>query len=506
MYRNYGISMAADSRLIKWLATQYPGEDPVDNVAPFRVLARLNDSDDCIRYQISDGMYAKVTGDPKNPIQILSNGSENVLFEAGKVSPIDPKELLAEFNKRKEEPLEMWWEDVLHEVRLKSHGHTSALYALLYYISPWLYRWRGSQLPVEMVIGEAGSGKSTLCELRLNIITGDPTLRNAPTDLKDWYASIASTGGLHITDNVKFVDKALAQRMSDEICRLITDPKPSIEMRKYYTNAEQIRLPVDAVFSFTAITQPFSNADLLQRSIIMELDKLAKNVPTGDEVADTNEDNATPNPEDKAPTVQYDSTWEETQMDRFGGRTAWISHHLYVLHKYLELVHKKWNKNYQARHRLINFEQSLMLMGELFGVETDWIPTHISRTTDTKIVESDWTLEGIRNFCILAHKYRQSPDPAKLAQFCNRIEADQVQAKKGNFSANAIAAWASQQDAYMECHNLTNARKLGRYLQIHKAMIAQTTGLTELTKKVNNRMMYHVTPVELTPDEAGTSV
>lgn len=498
LYKQYGLSPAADQRVIKWLATMYAAEDPVESVNPFRVLARQNDADECIRYQISDGLYVKISGDKANPIEILANGSENTLFEAGHVSGIDPEELLTEFKKRQAEPLEMWWEDVLHEVRLKNHGRATAVYALLYYISPWLYRWRGLQLPVEQIIGEAGSGKSTLCELRLNILTGQPHLRNAPNDLKDWYASVANTGGLHATDNVQLMDKSLRQRLSDEICRLITEPAPAIEQRKYYTNSDTIRLKVDTVFIFTGISQPFNNADLIQRSIIMELDKLAKNSSKEGTDAVEHDPETGEVLEDKPVQVRYDSNWEEVQLARFGGRTAWVSHHLYVLHKFLERANTKvWDNNYQAKHRLINFEQSLLVMADLFGVDASWIPDHISKTTDTKIVDSDWTLEGLRSFCQTALKVINDPDPQRLAAFCQQIEANVSEAKRGNFSAGAIAVWANRNEAYNECHNLTNARKLGRYLLTHKAMIAQTTGLSESPKKVNNKTMFHVTPIDL---------
>lgn len=495
LYRNYGLSPSADNRLIKWLATQYAAEDPIEDVNPFRVFARKDDNDEVIRFQLSDGLYVRISGDKNNPIEIMSNGTDNILFESGHVQSVDADELLAEFKKRQKEPLNMWWEDVLHEVRLKSHGRTAALYALLYYVSPWLYRWRGTQLPVEQIVGEAGSGKSTLCKLRLNIISGESKLRGAPSDLKDWHASIANTGGLHATDNVQFADKALRQKMSDEICRLITESEPSIEQRRYYTNTDTIRMKVDSVFIFTGITQPFNNADLLQRSIIMELDKLAKESSKDEK----------PN-QDKPVEVVYESDWEQAQLQKFGGRTAWLSHHLYVLHKFLELANTKaWNKSYKAKHRLINFEQNLLLMAELFGVDASWIPDHIAKTTDTKIVDADWTLEGLRAFAMLVGKLRDNPDTKKLQELCTRIEAPFSQAREGNFSAKAISNWANQNDAYIECHNLTNPRKLGRYMGTHKAMIAQTTGLMEMPKKVNNLTMYHVAPMNFNTEEEASS-
>lgn len=471
LYQYYGLSISADTRVVKWLDTQFAGEDPIEKVTPHRVIARGELDEDAVRYQINDGQYVKVTGDPNNPIQILHNGTENVLFEAEQVAHVDADELLTEFAKRQQEPLTMWWKDVLQEVRLKDHGKTATVLGLLYYISPWLHRWRGTQLPAELVIGEAGSGKSTLCELRLNILTGKPDLRNAPTDLKDWYSSVTNTGGLHVIDNLQLLDKNLRQRMSDEICRLITAPDPHIEQRKYYTNADLIHIRVDTVFGFTAITQPFTNSDLLQRSIKVELDKLAHdgNDPT---------------------KVSYDSMWKKKQLERFGGRAAWISHHLYVLHRLLEHIDKKWSPNYRARHRLINVEQLFIVLGDLFGLDVSWIPGYLAGHTDESIVESDWVLEGIQAFCKQHRK-----DPNVIPDFLNMTGNERAGALQGLYTSKDIAAWACSQEDYMDAISLTNARKLGRYLQTHKSLVAQTCNLIE-HGKLGNRLTYIVRPVK----------
>lgn len=471
IYRYYGLSMSSDVRLIKWLMTQFAAEDPVEDVTPYRVMAQPTETDNVLCVQISDGYYARVTGDKNKPLEILYNGSDNMLFESEQVEAIKPEELMAEFRKRQEEPLEMWWEDVLHEVRLKHHGKTASLFALLYYVSPWLHRWRGTQLPAEIVIGEAGSGKSTLLELRLEILTGQPNLRNAPTDLKDWHASIVNTGGLHVTDNVQLLDRSLKQRLSDELCRLITEPKPHIEMRKYYTNADLMRMPVSSVFAFTAVTQPFNASDLLQRSVILELDKLSSD-------ASTQTDDG---------KISYSASWKQQQIDRFGGRAAWLSHHLYVLHKFFEAVEKDWKHSYQAKHRLINLEQSLKIMAGLFGVDADWIPDYLVGQIDESVVEADWSLEGLKAFCDTAGALKE----AKLTAFGADIGALSTHALKLQFTARDMSAWFAMQPDYMECQNLINARKLGRYLQTHKALVQQVTGLKQ-GQSYNNRVMYQV--------------
>ncbi len=312
LYRTFGIG-AADNRLVQWLGTLFTGEDPVSDVSPYRVFARPVVNKDSVMYQISDGQYVEVDGTDVGDgatlpgFRIHDNGTNNVLFEAGQVKPLDPKLLAKEYAKQVAAPPQMWWGDVLSEVRLVDKDKLRIMTALLFYVSPWLYRWRGTQLPIEMTLGEAGSGKSTLQEFRLDILTGEAKLRNAPGDMKDWTASVSTAGGIHITDNLQLPDKNMRQRLSDEICRIITEPNPTVEQRKYYTNSDILQIPVRCVFGITAIKQPFLNADVLARSVIIELDK-SKDLVAG--------------------TLSYDESWKRTQMERFGGREAWVAHHL----------------------------------------------------------------------------------------------------------------------------------------------------------------------------------
>jgi hypothetical protein len=448
LYRRYGIS-SADDRVTEWLAAQFTGEEPVGSVTPHRVLARSNGRDDAVTLQLSDDKYARVDADG---LRIYKNGENGILFESEQVSAVSPEAVQAEFTRQlanSQKHVQSYWLETLQSVRLKDHGDGRTVAALLYYMSPWLYRWRGTQLPVEMVTGESGSGKSSLYELRLSILTGDPRLRNAPTDLKDWHASIVNTGGLHVTDNVQFVDRNMRQRISDELCRIITEPAPAIEQRKYYTNAELVRIPVHAIFAFTAISQPFQNADLLQRSVITEFDKMGKANPS------------------EPINIRYDSEWRNTQLQKFNGRAGWVAHHLLVLHKFFQLVRQKWNRDYQAHHRLINFEQSMILMAEVLGIDPSFIPKYLEGITDKALSDSDWTFEGLKAFAKHAHYY------------------------KNGITTTTIADWASHQEEFSKCEMLTQPRKLGRYLTLHRTMIASSIGLVEITN-VNGRQSYAV--------------
>lgn len=450
MYRTFGLG-AADFRVMQWLGTQFTGEDPIEDVTPYRVFARPNFHSDNVIMQISDGEYVIID---KNGLTIKANGTDSILFESGHVKPVDTEKLKAEWVKQTsnnaDKPLPNWWMDVLSLVRLKDKDKQRVITALMFYMSPWLYRWRGTQLPIEMTLGEAGSGKSTLQELRLSIQTGDPKLRNAPQDLKDWHASVANSGGLHVTDNVQLVDRNLRQRLSDEICRIITEPKPTIEMRKYFTNAELMQIPVRCVFGITAIQQPFLNADILQRAIIIELDK-AQDLING--------------------SLSYDGRWKEQQLSRFGGREAWLVHHFTVLHRFFTLIQRRWNMAYQAKHRLINFEQALCIMAEVFGIRSDWIPDYLVGVTNHAVTEADFAFEGI---CAFAAYWRTHGMNGKTYR---------------PFTVQEIANWAMGSDVYDKCEQITNTRKLGRYLKVHKTMVASAAGIVEGGSS-NNRQMY----------------
>ncbi len=460
MYRTYGIASGPDARLMQWLGTQYVSEGELTDVSPHRIVTAREK--DVLRFQISDSEYVKITKDNKKPIECVSNGVDGILFEAGCVEGMDFDELQTEFDKQRDAyavagKVENQWAKVLETVRLKEHVKDAEkhrlMISLLYYCSPWLHRWNGTQLPVELVIGEAGSGKSTLCELRLKMITGDPKLRNAPTDLKDWYASVANSGGLHVTDNIQLHDKTLKQKLSDEICRLITEPSPHIEMRKYYTTNDLMRVKVDGVFCFTAVSQPFLNVDLLQRAVLVELDK---------QQANSNE-------------VVYDSDWKTNQLNAFGGRSGWVAHHLFVLHRFLQLVETEWKDNYYAKHRLINLEQILVTLAKVFGMESDWIPGHLVGATESSIEEADWALEGLCAFV-----------QAQVTAFKGRTDESW-----NGYTASDIADWAVNNVDYTDCLQITNARRLGRYLQTNKATVSQIAFLRETGKK-SNRSIFSI--------------
>lgn len=456
LYREFNLS-AADTRVLHWLASQFTGEAPIQEVDPKRVMAVAGGPDsDEIAVQINDGQFALVTA---KGIEIFDNGTRGLLFEFDQVEPIEAKSLKKELVRQLKRPLKPWWYEVLGTVNLAESNlydepstvqrseRSKVLGALLCYISPWLNRWRGTQLPIELMIGEAGSGKSSLYTLRQTIITGRPYLRNVPSDLRDWYSSVISTGGIHVIDNVQFINKDLKQRLSDELCRITTEPFPHIEMRKLYTTSTQIQIPVRATFAMTAIQQPFFNADIIQRAAIFELSAITEGI---------------------------DGSWVEHQIERHGGRVCWLAHQLVVLHKFLKavVIDGAWDPEYSASHRLVNYEQCLLVMGGVLGLDADWVPEILSTAAQTNLTEADWTMEGLKVFAGVISKERKN---------ATRIQ----------FTSADIARWAEDCEEYSGNEMLTNTRRIGRYIQSHKSTVKRITGI-QMGALYGNRRQYTI--------------
>jgi hypothetical protein len=262
---------------------------------------------------------------------------------------------------------------------------------------------------------------------------------------------VANSGGLYVTDNVQLQDAQLRQKLSDELCRLTTEPSPNIEQRRLYTNTGVIQIKVTCVFGLTSIRQPFTNADIVQRSIITELDK------------GTDE-------------LEYDGEWAEHQLERFGGRADWLAHHILFVHRLLSTAFNqgKWASRYRAKYRLINVEQLLTFAAQIFGATPDqsaWVKDYLESSRDSKLSEADWALEGLVAF---AAEMEEQNGPGVCQQ---------------EWAAAEISTWASGEEEFTNCKVLQEPRSLGRYLQLNKHTVASTAGLVP-GRIFHNKQMY----------------
>lgn len=449
LYRQYDISQP-DHKLLGWIAAGFTGEQPVERVDPSSVYTLNNGG---LAYQIDDGHYVQISNNPDSPIAVHTNGSNGILFRAGQVEPIDAaalcvavKDQIAWIESRPAYE-EFFWAKAASEFKFL-RPHDAKIMAVLSYISPWLQRWKGTQLPVELMIGEPGSGKSSMYSLRLEILTGRAALRNQPTDIRDWYASITSQSGMHVTDNVAFATKEIKQRISDEICRLVTEPIPTVEMRRLFTTSENLRIPVHVVFAMTAIQQPFVNADIMQRAVIMELSAIGDN---------------------------HSSDWTGAAMKRHGGRIQWLAHQLAVLHVFFKAVAKEggWLPDLTTRHRLANFEQLFQVMSGILNMpDRIEIQRSLSESSQRQVSDHDWTMEALKSFGI------------------DNLGAQQ-QKPSLSFTCFDISTWAQDQEDFAENQVVTNPRRLARYIKSHQHMVESLAGLVE-GEKCANRITFKV--------------
>jgi hypothetical protein len=336
----------------------------------------------------------------------------------------------------------MWWKSIVGEMRLDKEDNFKLFLALLYYVSPWLKGWKEIQLPIEVVTGEAGTGKSSIFSLRRGILTGEMKLERLPPDLREWSAKVASTSGMIVFDNVHLVNKSIRQTLSDEMCRLITEPNPTISMRQLFKTADVIDFPVQCTFNLTSIENVFTNIDFIQRSIIVNLVR-----PYSESGVE----------------VTYGG-WVRDKMNERGGRVAWLAHHIVVLERFFKLVRSRWNHGYKSKTRLIHFEQTIKLMGEVFELDMEWLPNMLRDTANKTALEVDWVLEGLHKFV----EYQKGI-----------TSDDEIIINKGHlrFTAQDIQNWADAHDDFTSNQTLTNARRIGRYIATHKTVVRQTTGI-----------------------------
>jgi hypothetical protein len=446
MYRTYNVT-ASDFRLLAILAAQFSGEQPMKEVRPEKVMCVRGEK---LYYDLGTGRQIRVD---KDGVTFLNNGDDECLFSSDQVAPANEARIKASvLTFQRSRQLDCRWYEVLKDVRVapSKNDNQRRLLALLYSISPWFYRWHNTQLPLEMMTGEAGSGKSSLFALRMTIITGKPKLRNAPKDMRDWRASVANSGGLHITDNVHMSDNGLRQELSDELCRVITADVPEIEARKLYTDNDLVVIPVQTVFGITAIKQPFNNVDIIQRSIITELVK-------------------------GVATVEYEENWAQHQLEKWGGREDWIAWQMVFQERLFREIAQDWQTGYRAKFRLINVEQLLVSAAKVMGWEYNWIPDHLEAQSLSQASDADNVLSGLTLF---AEQWRKSYQDKSHKRF--RVKD--------------ICEWAEGEDDYKKTYLLTNSRALGKYIKSHANTVAKVAGIEEMGMAAN-ATTYWTVPV-----------
>jgi hypothetical protein len=415
----------ADASVMSRLADLYQEEGYVREIEPERVIAK---TDDAFYVQVNDGEMARVTAET---IDIVENGEDDILFVAGTVEPMDTEALTDAL----QQPPQARWYNAVQTLKLRpilplTLEETQVYLATLMCMSPWLWRWRGMQLPLEMAVAEPGAGKTFLYNLRMGVLTGSEELFGMPSDIRDWYAQIGASPGMWVCDNLGKLDANTFHKLSDELARLITEPKPSVKLREMYTEAKLKTVPVRGTFAITAVKNGFTAPDITQRMILYHLDAIP--------------------PEERNPG------WYREQLA--DGREAWIAEHLQYLQSFLQLAREKWNPSLIQRHRLVHFEQGVMLMGEAIGFDATTMASirkKLVHTVDLAVAETNPLIEAL--LVMKAELAGQSP-----------------------ISLTQAVEWAKYdpQERFSPALNqFSNSRQLGNAFRDNRAQIERSTGI-----------------------------
>jgi len=423
----------ADTAVMSRLGDLFASYEPMTQVAPRKVLST---GEDALYYQVSDGRVARVSAEG---IEFVDNGTDGHLFLPDTVIPVDEDELADAISKVKQ-PRQ--WADALQTVNLQPMGEltldqTRVLLATTFYLSPWLNRWRGMMAPLEIAVAEPNSGKTFLYNLRKGVLTGLPDLEGLPEDFRGWVSTISAAPAMWVCDNLGSVRTDFWHRLNDELARLITDPAPTIEMRRLYTTNSVARVPINTTFAITTIKNPFTAPDILQRALIYELQAI--------------------------PIDKRNGNW---YASRLAARTEWLAEHLVTVQRFFKQVERKWDPNYISGFRLVHFEQALLRMGEVLGFGDQMpevvkaLPGVVART----VAEYDPIIEA-------------------LVMFASEW-------KRSNAFVGDVVDWVQNdmERRYSAIKTLSNTILLGRYWKSHTYDIEQATGM-RIVRQHNTSMI-----------------
>jgi hypothetical protein len=457
IYNRYGIA-SYDHSIMSWFTTQFSSEQPIHDTRSHKNLFTPMRKDSIVAIQISDTSYVMIKEKNGNFCSTIEwNGDNGIMFESGKTKPVDLEKLKSELTKaRQTKILPNFWRQTLNEVRVRQDGSTKDvenfkdMLSVLYYLTPWLKGWNNLQLPIELYVGEAGTGKSSVAALRDLIITGNSKLETMKTDIREWSTSVIGAGGILTFDNVDVPNRSIRKVLSDEISRLITSPEPVITLRQLYKTAEVAEFPVQCTFVITSIKNVFTETDFLQRSIVVNFQR---------PITNTN-------------VIKF-VDWPKKMLMDFGGRECWLANQIVAIERFFQLASKIWDDQKESRHRLTNLEQVMYIMSQVFGLNEKVITNTLIERDSANIVSLNPTITG-------------------LYEFANQIR----QSKKENFTVADIQEWAMENDEHCDNTTLTNRKKLAQFLKMNRTTISQHIGFVPVVPN-NNQNVVLVKDVSL---------
>ncbi|HHW02508.1 MAG TPA: DUF3854 domain-containing protein [Thermoanaerobacterales bacterium] len=429
----------SDKELLKRVADEF--RQGVELVTPHNLFfAREN----VVYVAKSDSEFYKVT--PLG-VEVRPNGTDSVLFKRGFIT----EECEIDLDAVGMRPRRLWRE-VVNQLSLDTHPvltdeEQRTLLELLCYLTPIFRNWRGLQLPLELAIGERGSGKTDFYRLRIFTFTGDYSdkwLKGQPSDKRDFEAMLVNSPGLLILDNVDSLPPELRKAVEVSLARIVTGGV--IEMRTLYTTASVSRFHPETCVAITGIAVPVKESDVLQRSIRLYF---------------------------KALEGRYDPDWFYNWSRR---RKELLTDILSAACWFLQIADKRWKAGERSQLRLSGLERALRIMaealdksGEMLKV-TESIIRKLPRTFYAEAEQADNALSTLRD---IADYYRQEKGVG------HRLSAEDI----------CMRAWVELNGKE---YPFENGKRLGWFLSKHRTDVEKIAGLKLVS--LGNRNLYEILP------------
>jgi hypothetical protein len=444
IHQTYGLE-ASDSAVLNRAFANLAHSPTLKKVQPRKVSFA---AEEAFYYQLSDSKAARVTA---SDIEVVNNGTDDVLFMKDQVEPID--EMVAELLTGGVALGSPKWLGTVAELTTLQPmegltiEETRLFLAVLCYLSPWLRKWRGLELPIEVLCGEPASGKSALYKLRRGILTGSQRLDKTPIDLRGWQVNLTHAPGMYVCDNIDKIPRDLEATFSTDLCYYVTEVDPRIEIPKLYATNVPFRAQVDCTFAFPCVKSPVHKPDLVQRTFEFRM----KALPEG----------------------LGDSGWVDNKLWGYG-RAAWLIDQFQVTQRFLQLAENDWRSKDTTQNRLRYFDQAVALMGAAVG-QREAVAALIPKL---KLAGAEALIEA-------------DPGARAIGEFCREARASGKIGEANPYRPYDLIKWRQMdvEGRFDNVHILKTVEALGRYLRDHESDLRKSCGLRRIADKRNTSLI-----------------
>lgn len=448
LQRRYGVD-PADYELFNRLGAAF--NEASSRVRPRRVSYAMDapaHPENVLYVQLSDSRMCRVSS---KRITIEENGYDEVLFKRGIVTPIeiDPTSL-PEYPERR-------WREVIDQLNLDTHpvltdDEERSLLEIMCYLSPWFRNWKGLELPIEIAVGEAGSGKSRFYYVRLGVLTGKPVgpgLGGTPRDVQELRVFLKDADGMFVFDNVRAGSlHQFREQFEEELARVVTVKQ--LSFRPLYTD-EQRQVPIDTTVAITATRLPLHAADLVERSLVTHFKRL--------------------------PVTKSVDDWDWTVLHKRPGRKALLEDMLVAARQFFIQAETNWPPEMPKSIRLEGFGRALVMMARALDPSGELAAT------------MERVLEKLPRVISIA-KLQADQALALLAEFA---EARRSSHGVGRVQPIDIITWVTIRATGPRAINypFRSPSELAAYLKEHEALIAAETGI-HIDRLPSGKIVYAV--------------